>query len=107
MNDDKKIDLERMKIASAALNNILDAIGKYDKIYKGLSRQEKAAFGGLVFNIIGIWDDISLIGAIVERPLGAFLINDLVQWFNNPPKREGGSPIIPSGSGGQPSPLTN
>lgn len=78
-----KINVKNLEEASQYLNSIMKSIHDFGLMYETLTTQEKSALGGIVFAVVNVWDDKEIMGALVERPLGAAMINRLVESFNH------------------------
>ena len=87
MPDNKQPQFDKVNLdeASEQLRHVMGEIAKFNTIWDTLSQQERAALGGIVFHLVSIWGDFHLMGSIVERPYGVFMINNLTSFFNNPP----------------------
>jgi len=77
-----KINVKNLEEASEYLSSIMKSIHNFGLMYETLTTQEKSALGGIVFAIVNVWNDSEVMGALVERPLGAMMINRLVESFN-------------------------
>jgi hypothetical protein len=96
-SEPKKISEKKLDRAAQALQEITEKIAAYEREWKLLTPQEKAVAGGVVFHIVCAWNDFSLIGTVVDRALGAKLVNVLVNFYNNPPRSGQGAKMkIPS-----------
>jgi len=96
-----KFNKDKVEEAAQALEMVRVTIEKYEDIWRTLTQQEKAIVGGIVFNLVCIWKDFSLVGVLADRSIGATLINRLADFFNSPPPKPGGIPpsITPVGGG--------
>ena len=92
----KKISETKLNEAGKALQKIAGEIANFNKVWQTLTPQEKAVIGGVVFHVVCPWNDFSLIGTIVDRPLGARMVNSLVNFFNSPPREGAVKQDIPS-----------
>ena len=98
VKDDSKVDEVRLYQAAQKLKDIAQKIQDYESHWHTLNQIEQAATGGIVFALHSIYEDLSMIGAIANRPFGAALINQLLEYFNRPPSQ----PQAPPRSGIRP-----
>jgi hypothetical protein len=104
MPDPVKITQAKIETMVKLLDVIAANIAEFDKGYATLTDQEKLLVGGIVFNITSPWNEKNFIGTVVERPIGAQLVNALVKFFNDPPQipqQPGSSLFIPMKGGGK------
>lgn len=77
-----KINPKNLDEASEILGRIMKTIHEFGLLYNTLTSQEKSAIGGIIFGIVNTWNDSEIMGTVVERPLGAAMINKLAEGFN-------------------------
>jgi len=97
-NNDSKFNPSNANEASKLLQEIVNLLRKYERVYQLLTPQERSAVGGVVFNLVSIWGDFSLVGHMATRPIAASLINQLLDSFNQPRQLPQDQPnlILPS-----------
>ncbi|HEC66616.1 MAG TPA: hypothetical protein ENI23_15175 [bacterium] len=93
-----KINPEKMDAASNKLRDILRLITSYNRMWLEMTPQEKAAIGGIVFNLVSIWDNFSLYGCVIDKPVAGALLDELANFYNksNMPQSSSVLPPLPS-----------
>lgn len=81
-----KIDEKKLEQAGQILREIMLLTNKYNELLKELNPREKALAGGIVFRIRNIWDDIGLVGIMVDRAMAGEMIDTLIGFFQHPEK---------------------
>lgn len=100
MENKPKINERKLEQATAILREIMTLTNRYNELLKELNPREKALAGGIVFRIRNIWDDIGLVGIMVDRTMAGEMIDTLIGFFQHP-ERFGGmgdKPLIQTNS---------